>query len=181
MLDRLKLLSLQAAMFTRKMDLQNSLSVAQGISSAVGGLFSGPPTILPIQPNTPPNVPVIILKSSDEKYTCNVASTRIDFRFTVQKDPPTDIRQIWKVFYDCLKQINEYFLKKNPTPVWRLGFVAQFFAKLTASANEHIASRYLQPGVAEDTWDINVNFLNRFNMESQEVNRWGEGSSDQEP
>ena len=172
MLDRLKLLSLQMALFARQVDLRNSLSIAQGINSASGNAFDGSPTVLPLQERTPPNVPLIILKSVDEKYSCNVSRVRIDFRFSVQKDPPADIRDVWEKYYDTARQIAEYFCRKNPTSILRLGFVAQFFVKLSTSANYHIIAKYLHPGIAEDTWDINVNFLNRFRMETREVNRW---------
>jgi hypothetical protein len=172
MLQRLRLLSLQSALFIKKIDLQNPLQVAQGINSASGNVFNGPPAILPLQNNTPPNVPLIILKSSDEKLSCNVSRERIDYRFGIQKDPPADVQQIWDRYYDALRQITEYFCMKNPAPIWRLGFVAQFFTKLAISANKHILSKYIQPNIIEDTWDINVNFLNRFKMETREVNRW---------
>ena len=62
--------------------------------------------------------------------------------------------------------------KKNPTPIWRLGFVSQFFAKLSRSANQHIVDKYIRSDMIKDTWDINVNFLHRFRMETREVNRW---------
>ncbi len=172
MLDRLKLLSLQTALFAKQINLRNSLSIAQGINSASGNIFDGSPTVLPIQQNTPPNVPLIILKSTNGKYACNVSQNRVDYRFSVQKDPPDDIRDIWENYYNTLRQITEYFCKKNPTPILRLGFVTQFFVKLSDSANKHIADKYLQPGIIEDTWDINVNFLNRFRIETNEVNRW---------
>jgi hypothetical protein len=172
MMDRLKLLSLQSALFIKKIDLQNPLQIAQGINSATGNIFGGPPAILPLQNNTPPNVPLIILKSKGEKLSCNVSRERIDYRFGIQKDPPAEIQHIWDGYYDALRQITEYFCMKNPTPIWRLGLVAQFFVKLELSANKHIISKYLQTNIIEDTWDINVNFLNRFKMETREVNRW---------
>ena len=172
MLDRLKLLSMQAAFFAKEIDLRNSLTIAQGINSAAGNVFDGSPAVLPLQDKTPPNVPLIILKSVSEKYACNVSRQRIDFRYSVQKDPPSDIRDIWESYYSTASQIAEYFCRKNPTPIIRLGFVVQFFAKLGNSANQHIGSKYIQPGIADDTWDINVNFLNRFRMETHEVNRW---------
>ena len=174
MLDRLKLLSLQSAFFLKKIDLQNPLQIAQGINSASGSLFNGPPAVLPLQENTPPNLPLIILKTKDDKITCNVSRERVDYRYSIQKDPPADIQAIWESYYDTLRQIIEYLCMKmkEPTQIWRLGFVAQFFAKLANSANKHIISRYIQPGIVEDSWDINVNFLNRFKMETREVNRW---------
>lgn len=172
MLERLKLLSLQSALFVQKIDLHNPLLIAQGINSAAGNVFNGPPAVLPLQENTPPNVPLIILKSIDEKLSCNVSRDRIDYRFSIQKEPPVDIQKVWDGYSDALKQITEYFCMKNPIPIWRLGFVSQFFVKLSTSANRHIAAKYLQPGIAEETWDVNVNFLNRFKMETREVNRW---------
>ena len=50
--------------------------------------------------------------------------------------------------------------------------MSQFFVKLGASANSHILNTYIRPGIVENTWDINVNFLSRFRMERHDVNRW---------
>ena len=172
MLERLKLLSLQSALFVKKIDLQNPLLIAQGINTAAGNVFDGPPAVLPLRENTPPNMPLILLKSKDEKLLCNVSRDRIDYRFTIQKDPPCAIQDIWDVYYSALSQINEYFSMKNPIPIWRLGFVSQFFVKLAISANTHIATKYLQPGIVEGSWDANINILNGFRLEKHEVNRW---------
>lgn len=172
MQERLKLLSIQSALFIRDIDLQNPLLIAQGINSAAGNAFNGAPAILPLQKNTPPNVPLIILKSKNDKLICNVSHERVDYRFVFHNDPLTDIQVIWDGYLNVLKQITEYFCIKNPVFIWRCGFVCQFFGKLSVSANKHIAEKYLREGVAENTWDVNVNILHRFKLENRYVNRW---------
>jgi len=178
MLERLKLLSLQSVFFIRKINLQNPLAIAQGINIATGNVFSGPPAVFPLKENTPPNVPSIALKTKDGKLQCTASRDRIDYRYDIQKDNPfdnpVDIRQIWDNYYGTLCQIVEYFSVKinEPTLVLRLGFVVMFLTELSCNPNYHIVSKYLQPGIVEDTQDINISFLNRFKMEALEVNRW---------
>lgn len=183
-IDQLRVVSLQGAFFVKNLDLGNPLGVAQGLNSACGNLFDGPPAVLPVPPagpqggppggpqNVPPHVPVIVLKTKDEKQHLNVARDRLDYRRFLRGNEPAALPSLWGPYDVILGQIAEYLTVKQPATVWRLGLVTQFFIKLDRSANEHIADAYLRAGVFEGAADLQLSALHRTSVSDIAANRW---------
>jgi len=182
MLDELKAVSIQGAFFVKELDLGNPLGLAQGLNSACGNLFDGAPAVLPVPPQgaqpggpaqqVPPHVPVIVLKTRDEKQHLNVARERIDYRHLLRGPKPVTLPEVWGMCDVILGQIAEYLTVKQPTTVWRLGLVVQLFAKLEFSANAHLLGAYLREGVFEGASDVHLNALHRTSVADIAVNRW---------
>ncbi|MBN1916290.1 MAG: hypothetical protein JW889_00155 [Verrucomicrobia bacterium] len=186
-IDDLNVVSVQGAFFVRDLDLSSPLALAQGLNSACGNLFDGPPAVLPVPPagqagpqqagtvpgpNVPPNVPIIVLKTRDEQQNLNVARERIDYRRFFRGGPSVALPKVWGACDVILGQIGEYLTVKQPATVWRLGFVVQFFAKLEYSANVHLAGAYLRNGVLEGAADLQINALHRTSVADIPANRW---------
>ena len=175
-IDELKVVSLQGAFFVKKLDLTNPLLLAQGLNSACGSLFDGPPAVLPVPQegaqNVPPNVPVIVLKTKDEQQTLNVARERVDYRRFFRGGEPVTLPPVWSGFDVILGQIAEFLTVKQPVAVWRLGLVTQFFSKLEASANSHLAEAYLREGAFEGATDLQLSALHRTSVGDITANRW---------
>ena len=183
-IDELKVVSLQGAFFVKNLDLGNPLGVAQGLNSACGNLFDGPPAVLPVPRggpqggpqggphNVPPNVPVIVLKTKDERQFLNVTRDRLDYRHVFRGSEPATLPSVWATYDVIVGQIAEYVTIKQPATVWRLGFVTQFFVKLDRSANEHIANAYLREGAFEGATDLQLNALHRTSVGDIAANRW---------
>ena len=175
-IDELKVVSLQGAFFVKNLDLANPLGVAQGLNSACGNLFDGPPAVLPVPrnapQNVPPNVPIIVLKTKSEKQLLNVARERLDYRHLFRGAEPPALPAVWSAYDVILGQIAEYLTVKQPTTVWRLGFVTQFFIKLAASANEHLAAAYMREGAFHGAADLQISALHRTSVGDIAANRW---------
>jgi hypothetical protein len=168
----LKAVSVQGAFFVKELDLGNPLGLAQGLNSACGNLFDGAPAVLPVPQNAPPSVPVIVLKTKDEKQVLNVAHDRLDYRQFVRGAKPATLPEVWGACDVILGQIAEYLTVKQPAAVWRLGLVVQLFAKLDYSANAHLLGAYLREGVFEGATDVHLNALHRTSVADIAVNRW---------
>jgi len=179
-IDELSVVSVQGAFFVRDLDLSNPLGLAQGLNSACGNLFNGPPAVLPVPPEAPqgapqqvpPNVPIIVLKTKDEQQHLNVARDRLDYRRFFRSGPSVPLSKVWGACDVILGQIGEYLTVKQAATVWRLGFVVQFFAKLDYSANVHLAGAYLREGVLEGATDLHINALHRTSVADIPANRW---------
>jgi len=179
-IDQLQVVSLQGAFFVKTLDLGNALGTAQGLNSACGSLFDGPPAVLPVpqggpQPGpqqVPPHVPVIVLKTKDEKQVLNVARERLDYRRFFRGGGAVTLPSVWGAYDVILSQIAEFLTVKQPATVWRLGFVVQFFVKLDMSANEHLLASYLREGIFEGTSDLHLNVLHRTSVGDIAANRW---------
>ncbi len=184
-IDDLSVVSIQGAFFVKEFDLANPLGVAQGLNSACGNLFDGPPAVLPVpqgarpqgagpqaRQQVPPHVPIIVLKTNDEKQLLNVARERLDYRQLFRGGPPTTLPPVWGAYDVILGQIAEYLTMKQPATVWRLGFVVQFFIKLEFSANAHLLGAYLRDGVFEGATDLQLNALHHTSVADIAANRW---------
>jgi len=171
-IDDLKVVSLQGAFFLKKLDLENPLGVAQGLNSACGNLFDGPPAVLPVPKDVPPQVPVVVLKTKDEKQHLNITHERLDYRQVFRGGRPVTLPAVWSAYDVILGQVAEYLTVKQPTTVWRLGFVGQFFVKLNESANQHLAKAYLREGAFEGASDLQLSALHRTSVGDIGANRW---------
>ena len=171
-IDELSVVSIQGAFFVKELDLANPLGLAQGLNSACGNLFDGAPAVLPVPKNVPPNVPVIVLKTKSEQQHLNVTHERLDYRQFWRGGRPAILPSVWSACDVILGQIAEYLTVKQPTTVWRLGFVTQFFVKLDYSANRHLANAYLRAGAFEGATDLQLNALHRTSVADIAANRW---------
>ena len=75
---KLKLLQLQLALFFHDIENRPDRFISK-ISEVSGNIFDQMPTIIPVPVTAPPEIPVVILKSGDGTYTCNISKVRIDF------------------------------------------------------------------------------------------------------
>jgi hypothetical protein len=165
-------MSIQSAVFVRRLDFSDPLSVAQGVRHAVGGVFNGQPGVFPVPPNAPPNVPRIVLADRANRYQCKLSAERVDLSFNGGKGKPEPMGVLWDTYCGILRQLAEYFKKKKPTTVWRLGLVMHLFRVLPGSAGKHIQETYLKGDRFLDAYEVQLNVLNREQMEAFNINRW---------
>ncbi len=72
--------------------LPNSNTTLPHLLSHWRDRFSANPTVIPVPPNAPPEVPRIMLSSSDKRYRLNIAASRVDlFEVRQARDEILDI------------------------------------------------------------------------------------------
>lgn len=131
--------------------------LANKVEDALGGIFDQMPTILPIPPDAPIEVPSVIMKSSNGIYTCNVAKNRVDFIVNYTNDGES----ISISFEKFNKLINSFstavYSYKN---IVRFGLIGTYFCKDNDPANR-IKTKYFQKEIGDLT-ELNVRFNKRF-------------------
>ena len=165
-------LAIQSAMFLRGLAFSDPLALAQGLQRAVGGLFDGQPGVFPVPPNAPENVPRILLKDRLERYQCKVSSGRLDLAFDGSKKQESSVAAVWDEYSGIIRQLAEYFKKKNPIRVWRLGFIVRLFRVLRESASAHIREKYLKDDRFENPYELHLSVLDKECMATFNINRW---------
>ena len=76
-----KIINLQFAFFLR--DIVDRPDIEFGdLNSRLLNIFDAMPQMIPTPRELPPEVPVIILKSSNGAYSCNISRSRIDFNLS---------------------------------------------------------------------------------------------------
>jgi hypothetical protein len=171
-IEQFTALSIQSALFVHGLDFSDPLSMAQGVRHSAGGVFDGQPGVFPVPPNAPPGVPRIVLADRANRYQCKLSAGRVDLVFDGSKGKPDSVGIIWDGYCTLLRQLAEYFKKKKPTRVSRLGLVMHLFKVLDKSANAHIQAAYLKDDRFQSPDEVQLNVLNREDMGPFHINRW---------
>ncbi|WP_313220867.1 hypothetical protein [Stutzerimonas nitrititolerans] len=118
-----RILSLQFAFFLRDIVARPDIEFGS-LNSEMLNIFDAMPQIIPIPPELPPEVPVIILSSEKKDYSCNISRSRIDFILQRTSDQKSN-NDILKDFNAKVSGITKAILSKQE--VIRFGMVARYF------------------------------------------------------
>ena len=163
--------SLSAVLFYPQVQLENTLSLAQQFVVATGGIFEPNPTILPQQPNLPPEVPFLIFKSSPEAYQCEISRARVSFHYQdrANRREPFDVCQSrWRGSLDAVLQAVAEGIPGQPH---RLGFVVKLLAEVEEDGAAFLSRKFMGGG-----WDgseeLQAHALHKVTLGGRLINRW---------
>lgn len=162
--------SFQAALFGR-VDVRDPLEVGRQVRSAASDLLDGEPLVLPLPSDAPSEIPRIVLKSKDERYSCNVSGDRIDL-FYRDKKPSRKWIELRDEYFQYLLPILPTLVEALRTTITRLGSVAEFEVPIGTSPSLTIRRAYLKEGILPGEHEIQLGVLHRQSWETLEINRW---------
>lgn len=162
--------SFQAAIFGA-VDIRDPLEVAHHVRSATSDLFDGEPLVLPLPSDAPSEIPRIVLKSKDERYSCNVSGVRLDL-FYREKNPTRKWIDLRNEYFQHLLAISHTLVKTLRATVTRLGSVADFEVPIDTSPSLTLRRAYLKEGILPGEHEIELGILHRQSWETIEINRW---------
>jgi len=134
-------------------------------------VFDADPMILPIG-NAPPPVPRIVLKSRDERYSCEIALDRLSFAYNDTRQQKRTLDGLYPEYRETLHHVIVAAQAGIAVPIVRLGFVTRHTVELGSSANEWLRQTYIRPDRLPLAHETHLNVLHRLEMESFRVNRW---------
>lgn len=167
-MEKLRLIQLQLALFFEDVENRPDKFVSR-MSEVSDNIFNQMPTILPIPIEAPPEIPVVIMNSEDNLYTCNIAKSRIDFIANLSNYSDQSINDQLDNF---LRIIRPYaaivFGYKN---IVRFGLVGQYFYKTDNSINE-IKDKYINTNLKDlkDLEELSIRYNMRCNSNSLQLN-----------
>ena len=120
-----KIRKIQTAIFTRNFNISNDLERA-GIFTEIhqhtNSIFNGVPTQLPIPNDAPPEFPRFMLSSTDGKFNCHIALSRVDVFYSVPSDSAEDNNQLFETQKTNIQSIFDFLVGKGVI-VNRIGFI----------------------------------------------------------
>lgn len=159
-----KLIQLQFALFFHETELRPDRFIPK-IESVFDELFDQIPTILPIPPDAPAEIPVVILNSGDNKYACNISRSRIDFivntsNFDVNTNVEVDnfiekLRPFASMMFG-LRKIN------------RFGLIGHYFCK-TDNPIKQIQTKFLKNDIGS-LQELNLRYNKKFKSSGFDFN-----------
>lgn len=162
--------SFQAAFFGA-IDIRDPLEVGHGVRSATGDLLDGEPLMLPLPSDAPSEIPRIVLKSKDERYSCNVSGDRLDL-FYRDKKPSRRWIDLRDEYFQHLCAISHTLAETLRTTITRLGSIAEFEVPTSTSPSLTIRRTYLKEGILPGEKEIQLAVLQQQSWEAVEINRW---------
>lgn len=162
--------SLQAAIFGT-IDIRDPLEVGHHVRSATGDLLDGEPLVLPLPPDAPLEIPRIVLKSKDERYSCNVSGVRLDL-FYRDKDPSRKWVDLRDEYLQYLVATSHTLVETLQATITRLGSVAEFEVPIEISPSLAMRRAYLKEGILPGEHEIQLGVLLRQSWQPIEINRW---------
>lgn len=152
-----KILNLQFAFFLR--DIVERPDIEFGdLNSRLINIFDAMPQMIPTPRELPPEVPVIILKSSNGSYGCNISRSRIDFTLSRTNDDKSNT-DLLKDFNAKVSGLIKYILEKQE--IVRFGMVVRYFHK------DNMAIRTLRNKYFTNAIDGSEELSLRFNKQSE--------------
>lgn len=120
-----KILNLQFAFFLSDIVERPDIDFSD-LNAKMLNVFDAMPQMIPTPRELPPEVPVIILKSSNGKYGCNISRSRVDFTLA-RIDEEKSNKDMLNDFNAKVSGLIKYILEKQE--IVRFGMVARYFHK----------------------------------------------------
>jgi hypothetical protein len=164
---------LQTALFLTSLDMTQKLDLAITIRDASNGLLSTDPLILPVPSDAPPEIPRLVLRSSDGRWTYQVSSNRLDFVFELPPDKREGVEfveivekqaHIGSIIWKTIQP--KYSASGN-----RIGVVSLFVGSPENSV-QFLRSRFMLPSDAPEPHELQLHALHRIALGTVTVNRW---------
>jgi len=152
--------------------LADRISVAQSLSKATKGLFSGEQTILPIPDDAPLEIPRIMLGDKDKMFRCHISRKRLEFSLEPKSGGSQKLKEIENDFLNQLANIATVAKTGLKVKIERLGIVVNSAMFLEESPVDFLMERFLKSGMIVDPCELNLNFLHKFALGEFKVNRW---------
>jgi hypothetical protein len=150
------IISFQLALFFSELDKRPDRFIKK-FDAALGDVFDEMPVILPIPEDAPPEIPSVILKSSDGTYTCNIARSRIDILLKTTSIK-TEASEYLDRFFDFIKIYSAVVFGSKE--VERFGFIGQYFFE-DGEPVQKIQSKYFKTNLGK-LEELNIRFNKRF-------------------
>jgi len=141
---------IQTAMFARNFSISNDLERAALFTEIHGhtnSIFNGLPTQLPIPNDVPPEVPRFILNSTDGRFNCNIALSRIDIFYKVPDTSTENFEQLLITQKNNTENIFSFLISKGII-INRIGFIAS--GEKILSSEEGNGLNYLRNNFIQD-------------------------------
>lgn len=151
-----KIIKLQLALFFGVPELRPDRKYDK-INEDMGNLFDAMPQIVPLPPEVPFELPRVVMSSSDQKYSCNIAGSRIDLYFNIQGEG----EESWPSIVQDFKIKSKLFVRSVSQSflVNRFGLVGAFFIP-DRSAAMSLSRKFLKPDLG-DLEEVNLRYNKR--------------------
>jgi hypothetical protein len=159
-----KIITLQFAFFLKDIVSRPDLEFGD-LNSLMLNIFDGMPQIIPIPKELPPDVPVMILRSEDNEYSCNISRSRVDFILNRTADIKSN-EALLQDFNAKVSGLTKIILDKQELS--RFGMIARYFHQDNV-ATRTLRNKFFTP-VVDGTHELSLRYNKKSNAFGFEIN-----------
>jgi len=159
------IVNLQLALFYQQPEFRPDTNMNQ-LNMDMGNLFDAMPQIMSMPAEVPHDIPRVQMKSSNNKYNCNMAPARIDFILN-GNDQNEDV---WPEIVQDFSAKIALFLKStmSRSKIIRFGVIGKFFMP-DKTPSHTISRKYLKTDL-QSAEEINLRFNKSSSMHGMKLN-----------
>ena len=128
-------------------------------------VFDGIPQSIPVPRELPAEVPILVLRSENNEYTCNISRSRIDFIISRVNDTKTNADMI-KDFSIKVPALSKFITEK--TKIIRFGMVSRYFYQ-DNTATRTLRNKFFSQAV-DGAEELSLRYNRKSNSFGFEVN-----------
>src|SRR5437773_3624117 len=132
----------QVVWFISGLAVINRLDFARRLIDATQGSLDGDPVVLPLPEDAPNEIPIIILRSKDDKLQVNISRTRVDFLAREARARSAD--STLALSHERLAEIGA-ILRSTGSAITRHALVTVWSAEPEKGGARYVIDNYLQP------------------------------------
>ncbi|MCX6806859.1 MAG: hypothetical protein NT135_01920 [Candidatus Berkelbacteria bacterium] len=145
-------------------------SLIDEIKKKISDIFDAEPVVLPFPPDTPQNIPRIILKNKNETYSCNISINRVDI---FQSLFPIHVKNLDNALKDqkttVIKIFN--FFKNKDLTINRIGFVVSGMLKINDNSSaEYLTKEFIKTGKLDIPRELSIVYNKRLKIKDNDYN-----------
>lgn len=159
-----KILNLQFAFFLRDIVERPDIDFGD-LNDRMLNAFDAMPQMIPTPRELPPEIPVMVLKSTNGGYSCNVSRSRIDFILSRVDDDKSNTDML-KDFNVKVSGLIKYILEKQE--IVRFGMVARYFHKDNAAIRT-LRNKYFTKAV-EGSEELSLRYNKQSDSHGYKIN-----------
>ena len=136
--------------------------------------FDGEPILIPAIPDSPPEIPGIVLQSKDGTSSLTVSSARVDITTRYEPGAFDNIPTLIESEKDFISTLAESLSRSGQVegPIRRIGVIVSLAANTDDSTLSSIRARFLSQELQIGQHRTETGFLDRQSWDGFEVNRW---------
>jgi len=137
---------------------------------ATQGSLDGDPVVLPLPEDAPNEIPIIILRSKDDKLQVNISRTRVDFLAREARARSAD--STLALSHERLAEIGA-ILRSTGSAITRHALVTVWSAEPEKGGARYVIDNYLQPDpLVRNAANAEMHIFHRVDIANVSSNRW---------
>jgi hypothetical protein len=151
-------------------DLTDSLETAKSLRSKLKDKLDGEPIVLPVPDSAPPDLPSILLKSKDGKYTCHVSSVKLELSYSEPGLPKYRLDEFKDDYLSLVGNTIDAVKFQLKSKISSIGITIELIA-LSEDPVTYLKEIYIKEGLLTSATQLGITYMDKLRWYDLQINR----------